>query len=130
MNISGAFFALAFTVNALAQEPMFTFTSESGKISKGHFTGGSRESGKMSITDEQDGNIFEVEYSKIESLALTKRQPPYTTKCSSYSKVVVVLSGGSKMEGCIGPYSVEFVTGNATMQSVTTSVGKFVKEKQ
>jgi hypothetical protein len=123
-------FFVVFTISALAQEPVFTFTSESGKTMKGHFTGGSQENGKMNITDETDGNVFEVAVAQIDSITLIRRKPPYTTKCSSYSKAVIVFSDGSKMEGCIHPFAVEFVTGNAIMQAVTLSVGKFVREKQ
>ena len=121
--------ALTVTASALAQEPTFTYTSSSGTTLKGHLKCLSQD-GKMSVTEPQDGNVFAVDISEVESMVLTKRQPPYTTKCSSYSNVEVVLSDKSKVAGCLSPYEVQFVTPKTTMQSVTTSTGKFVRDKQ
>src|ERR1039458_3801018 len=72
MHLRTAVAMLAFVVSVSAQEPTFTFTSESGKSMEGHFSPG----GTVPIKDADDGTVYSVETVKIDTLILTARTPP------------------------------------------------------
>lgn len=110
------------------QEVTFTYTSPGGKKLVGHFVCRGDNKDIASLIDEE-GTQYNVPFEKIDSMVLTERKPPYSGKCSSWSKAVVTFSDGSTVQGCLGPYTIEFVTETVTISSVSTSKGKFVRNK-
>ena len=107
-------------------DPTFTFTPAHGnKIVNGHFSPG----GSFSFIDEFDGMVYSIEIDKVERLVLTAEKIPDESKCRNSSKAIITFRDGSRQHGCLAPAPLAFV-GVTAIPSVTTMVGKFVREKR
>jgi hypothetical protein len=108
-----------------SSDPTFTFTPAHGnKIANGHFSPG----GSFSFIDEFDGMVYSIEIDKIERLVLMAEKIPDEGKCGNSSRAVITFRDGSRQHGCLAPAPLAFV-GVTAIPSVTTMVGKFVREK-
>jgi hypothetical protein len=131
--MAGIVAALLLSSLAIAQknrsnssDPTFTFTPAHGnKIVNGHFSPG----GSFSFIDEFDGMVYSIEIDKIERLVLMAEKIPDEAKCGASSKAVITFRDGSRQHGCLAPAPLAFV-GVTAVPSVTTMVGKFVREKR
>jgi hypothetical protein len=109
-----------------SSDPTFTFTPAHGnKIEKGHFSPG----GSFSFIDEFDGMVYSIEIDKVERLVLMAEKIPDESKCGNSSRAVITFRDGSRQHGCLAPAPLAFV-GVTAIPSVTTMVGKFVREKR
>jgi len=110
----------------LAQGPTFTFTPAHGNAIKGGYFS---PRGPISFTDQYDGNVYMIEPSKIESIVLTARTPPFTSKCGTASRAIITLTDHTREHGCFGPAPVAFIGSPGSIASVGSVIGKFVREK-
>src|ERR1035437_5774521 len=84
----------------LAQEPTFRYTSSDGKTSyTGHLERGGGQAA-LSFVNES-GVQISIKFKDIRSVLLTKREPPYNSPCSGWSKAVVTFTDNTPEErGC------------------------------
>ena len=110
-----------------SSDPSFTFTPSHGnKITQGRFSPG----GSISFIDQFDGSASSIEISKIERIVMTPRKAPYDSTCGASPEVIVTFVDGSRQRGCFAPGAPLAFIGSAAITSVSSTTGKFVREKR